>query len=316
MKPTVLTVTFNPSLDKTIVLDELRIGSLNRARQVRLDPGGKGINVAKLLHDFQLPVVAAGLYGGDEGNELAKLLRTTGLTVDFLQVAGRTRTNLKIVDASAKTTTEINEPGAEISPRDLQAVMDRIRDNLKGATHLVLAGSLPPGVPASVYAELIRAAKNSNIITVLDADGDALKQGVSAGPYALKPNIHELEQWSGKSLKSDEEIVAAGREMIANGVSLILVSMGEKGSIAINETETFRVRPFPITIKSSVGAGDSMVAALIYCMLNGKSLKETAAITSAAGTLTASKEGTQVCSLSEVLEHVHLVSVQPISNNK
>ncbi|MFC0214566.1 1-phosphofructokinase [Paenibacillus chartarius] len=312
MKPTVLTVTFNPSLDKTVVLDQLRVGGLNRARQVRLDAGGKGINVAKLLHGFQVPVVAAGVCGGAEGGELTALLQKAGIDVDFVEVAGRTRTNLKIVDHSLQVTTEINEQGAEVNPRELQAVMDRIRANLDNATHLVLGGSLPPGVPTNVYAELIRNAKSRGIITVLDTDGEALKEGLAAAPYAVKPNIHELEQLCGRRLQSDAEIVEAGKQLLAGGVSLLLISMGGKGSIAMNEREALRVTPFPVTVKSTVGAGDSMVAAMVYCLLNGKPLSDIAAFTSAAGTITASKEGTQVSSLSEMLEHVHRVAVAPL----
>jgi 1-phosphofructokinase len=312
MKPTVLTVTLNPSMDKTILLDEFKEGSLNRVKQIRLDPGGKGINVARLLHNFKVPVLAVGLSGGPEGGELIRHLRQAGIAVEFMPIGGRTRTNLKIFDASKQVTTEINESGAEVAPNELDQFIERLNVCLDSATHLVLGGSLPPGIPASIYAEIIEMAKRRGIVTVLDADGEALKEGLRAAPYALKPNIHELEQWCGRRLETDEDIVAVGRELIGQGVSLVLISMGEKGSIALDDKEAFRVTPFPIVPKSTVGAGDSMVAAMIYCMLNDKPLIETAAWTAAAGTLTASKEGTQVCTLSEVNEHVHLVKVNKI----
>lgn len=312
MKPTVLTVTLNASLDKTIVLDQLQPGMLNRAKHVRLDPGGKGINVARLLHNYEVPVLATGLSGGAEGDEIVKSLRQAGVAVHFNPIAGRTRTNLKIVDTSTQVTTEINEQGAEVSSVELAAFMELFKQCLVNSSHLVLGGSLPPGIPVSVYSELIQIANRKGIVTVLDADGEALAAGMHAVPYALKPNIHELEQWCGHRLKTDEEIVSAGRSMINQGVSLLIISMGEKGSIAMNDKEAFRVTPFPIVAKSTVGAGDSMVATMIYCMLFNKSLAETAAWTATAGTLTASKEGTQVCTLEEVNQHVHKVHVKKI----
>lgn len=309
MKPTVLTVTLNPSLDKTIVLDRLQPGMLNRAQEVRQDPGGKAINVARLLHDYDIPVLASGLYGGAEGEELLAGLRQTGLAVQFLPIEGRTRTNLKIVDTSEQVTTEINEQGAEVSSTELAAFMELFNQCLEHTSHLVLGGSLPPGIPVSIYNELIQMANRRGIVTMLDADGEAFEAGLRAVPYALKPNIHELEEWCGHRLHTDEEVVTAGRRLIHLGVSLLIISMGEKGSIAMDEKEAFRVTPFPIVPKSTVGAGDSMVATMIYCMQSNKSLMETAAWTAAAGTLTASKEGTQVCTLEEVKENVHRVQV-------
>ena len=141
MKPTVLTVTLNPSLDKTIVLDRLQPGMLNRAQEVRQDPGGKAINVARLLHDYDIPVLASGLYGGAEGEELLAGLRQTGLAVQFLPIAGRTRTNLKIVDTSEQVTTEINEQGAEVSSTELAAFMELFNQCLEHTSHLVLGAA-------------------------------------------------------------------------------------------------------------------------------------------------------------------------------
>lgn len=313
MKPTVLTITLNPSLDKTIVLDRLQPGMLNRAMQVRLDPGGKGINVARLLSNFQVSVVASGLCGGSEGHVLLDGLRKAGVSDRFLEVAGPTRTNLKIVDASSQVTTEINERGAEVSETELAAFLELFERCLENTTHIVLGGSLPPGIPATIYADLIRLANRKNIMTVLDADGEAFAAGIEAVPYALKPNIHELEMWCGRTLQTDEDIVAAGRSVLSRGIPLMIVSMGKDGSVALSEKEAYRVTPFPIEAKSTVGAGDSMVATMIYCLLQGMSLSEMAAMTAAAGTLTASKEGTQVCTMEEIKQNVHRIRIQTIS---
>ncbi|MCZ8522541.1 MULTISPECIES: 1-phosphofructokinase [Paenibacillus] len=311
-KERVLTVTLNPSLDKTIVLPELRVGSLNRTAGIRLDPGGKGINVARLLHEFGTGVTAAGWCGGAEGEELMRYLKRDGIPASFTSAVGATRTNLKIVDSSKELTTEINEPGPEVTEAELAAFIREFRVLLHDVSYLVLGGSIPPGVPPTVYALLTAIAHEHGVKTVLDADGEALSEGLQAVPFAVKPNIHELERLLGRTLASESEIAGAARELLGRGVSLVIVSMGESGSLVVGAEEAYRVTPFPITAKSTVGAGDSMVACLVYCLLQGKTLKEIAAWTSAAGTLTASKEGTQLCTLAEVQEQVHLVEVHPL----
>ncbi|MGF7034037.1 1-phosphofructokinase [Paenibacillus mucilaginosus] len=311
-KSEVLTVTLNPSIDKTIVLPELRVGSLNRTSEVRLDPGGKGINVARLLHEFGVGVTAAGWSGGAEGEALMGYLKRDGIAASFTPVQGRTRTNLKIVDSSKELTTEINEAGAVVTEAELAAFIRDFTLLLENVSYLILGGSIPPGVPDTIYARLAGIAREHGVKTVLDADGEALREGLQAVPFAVKPNIHELERLLGRILASDEEIVEAARELLGQGVSIVIVSMGEAGSIAVSGQEAYRVKPFEITVKSTVGAGDSMVACLVHCLLQGKGLRDIAAWTAAAGTLTASKEGTQLCTLAEVQEHVHRVEVHSI----
>jgi 1-phosphofructokinase len=309
MKPAVITITLNPSLDKTAHLDHLEVGGLNRVQQVRIDPGGKGINVAKLIKNFDIEVLATGLAGGAEGHALIGFLEQAQIQCDFMKINGRTRTNLKIVDTEKKITTEINEVGPEITAEELQLFHEQLPARLNDASYLVLGGSIPPGVDYSIYFNLIEMANSKGIKTVLDADGEAFRQALKAIPYAIKPNIHELEEFYGKPLKSDHEIVAAGQEILNSGVSVVMVSMGERGAIIMNQSEAFLATPFPISPKSTVGAGDAMVAGFIYAMIQQKSLEETAALTTAAGTLTALKEGTQMCTLAEIMQNVARIKV-------
>jgi 1-phosphofructokinase len=311
-KPAVLTVTLNPSLDKTIVLDHLTIGSLHRAKQVRLDPGGKGINVAKLLKSFGVQVLASGLSGGPEGEQLLNYLESAGIETNFQRIAGKTRTNLKLVDVSRQVTTEINELGAEVTEAERSAYHNLLTASMQDVKYMVLGGSLPPGVPVGIYQEIISIANSRGIQTVLDADGEALIQGLTAIPTAIKPNIHELEQMLGRKLLTDDHILSAAKEIIDTGVSLVIVSMGEKGSLVVSKDESYRALPFPIVVKSTVGAGDSMVAGIIYAWIQQMSIKETAAWTTASGTLTASKEGTQMCSMDEVSAHINQVQLEQI----
>lgn len=312
MHSSVVTVTLNPALDKTVTLPWFQIGGLNRVQQMRLDPGGKGINVAKVLTKFGLDVTATGFMAGLQGRVLCKQLEEQGIQADFLAITGEVRTNLKIYEEETKITTEINEPGFTVQADDLLHFREKLSDLLKQATLLVVGGSLPPGVPDDVYRDYIEMANRRGVKTILDADGIPLQEGIKAKPFAVKPNVFELEQWIGHELDTEENIISAAKELLREGVSLAVISMGSQGSIVMDGHETYRFRPFPITPKSTVGAGDSMVAALAYSLLEGKSLAEAGILATTAGTVTASKSGTQVCTLSEVQASLARVHTQKI----
>jgi 1-phosphofructokinase len=309
MKPTVMTVTMNPSLDKTVTVDSIAVGQLNRIREVRSDAGGKGINVAKVLNRFGVPVTAWAVAAGHLGRIVEDKLRTAGIATAFLEGAGETRTNMKVVAADSMQTTEFNEPGITVDGALLARFTEQFTEGLEGAAYVVLGGSLPPGAPAGYYSTLIEAARSKGVRTVLDADGEAFRLGVEARPYAVKPNIHELESYVGHPLETDEEVVAAAKVLIAKGVSIVQVSMGSKGSILADALQAYRAVPFPITPASTVGAGDSMVAAMVHGFLEGESLEGIARLCSAAGTVTASKPGTEVCALVEVKSKLASVGI-------
>lgn len=299
MKP-ILTVTMNPALDKTVTIEQFIPAGLNRIKTVRTDPGGKGINVAKVLKQFGAPVSAWGVQAGHEGRMLMEMLEDAGIPARFLETEGKSRTNLKVVDESTRQTTELNEPGITLSKQLLNELVSGLDASMSDTSLLVLAGSLPPGTPTDLYGQLIRIARAHGVPTILDADGAALAAGLEALPYAVKPNLHELEALLGRMLTTDEQIIEAARSLQAKGISLVAISMGAEGSILVGEQEAYRARPFPIIPKSTVGAGDSMVAAMAYCLSHGMTLEETARWTTAAGSITASKAGTEVCSLAEV----------------
>lgn len=313
MNPSVVTVTMNPAVDKTVSVDRVELAGLNRIKEVRIDAGGKGINVAKVLNGFGIRVAALAVAGGYQSRLLRDKLERAGIPCGFEEAEGETRVNLKVVDESTRQTTEFNEPGLEVNGAVLDRFTSRFADSLDGTAYAVIGGSLPPGAPAGYYRTLIEASRDRNVPVILDADGPAFAQGIEAQPFAIKPNIHELEHYLRRKLSRDGQLVAAARELIREkGVQLVLVSMGGDGSILVSETEAYRAKPFPIQPLSTVGAGDSMVAAMVYSLLGGRSLEEMARLTSAAGTITASKPGTQVCGIDEVeakLSQVELVTL-------
>jgi 1-phosphofructokinase len=309
----ILTVTLNPSIDKTVRVDRLIPSRLNRIHSVRMDAGGKGINVAKVLKRFSAEVAAWGLTAGYAGRFLSQKLNELGIPSFFLEAEGETRTNLKVVDESTRETTELNEPGPTITPEVLKQFEDRFDRELPQASLVVLAGSLPPGVPPDYYGRLIEIAGRRGVKVILDADGDALAHGIEAVPYAIKPNIHELEKLCGRTLSSDEDVIRAADPLLAKGIRYVVVSMGGRGSLLLSKEERIRAAPFPIEPQSTVGAGDSMVAAMAFCILQGISLEQTARWATAAGTITASKPGTDVCTLQEVVEKLPFVQVERLT---
>ena len=310
MKPYVVTVTLNPAIDKTVLVDKLQVGGLNRVQSVRMDPGGKGINVARVLNQFGVNVTAAGLIAGSQGQNLLQYLAGERITACFLTIAGETRTNLKVVDSSSGITTEINEAGFAVGEKEITAFKVQMSKLLEEASYLVLSGSLPPGVECGIYRELTEIAKRKGVKTILDADDDALFEGIQAAPFAIKPNIHELGKLTGHELANDQDVISAARKILERGIEIVIVSMGEQGAIIMDNEAIYRVRTEAIVPKSTVGAGDSMVAVLAYSLLSQYSLAETAHWVTAAGTVTASKSGTQVCSLPEVQQFLNKVQVE------
>ena len=306
MSKRIITVTLNPAMDKTITLDTFKLAKLNRVKQSPLvDPGGKGINVAKVLQGFNTNVVATGFIAGESGKKLENKVNQLGVKSDFIEVmGGEVRTNLKVVDISTNQTTEINEPGFSVTDKAEVLLKDKIINLLDDASFLILSGSLPNGIEADVYQQYIEIARKKGVKVILDADGLSLKRGIEAKPYAIKPNLFELEQYSGKDLINTDAIIAAGKSILEKGVELICISLGEDGSIFLTSKEGYHITPMKITPKSSVGAGDSMVATLAYSYLHDYSLVDAAKFSTAAGTITATKEGTTVCTLDEV-EHTY-----------
>lgn len=308
----VITITMNPSIDKTVLLDEFHLYGLNRIHGARLDPGGKGINVAKVLHNFHVDVTVSGFIAGQQGILLQEQLKQANIPADFMEVEGETRTNLKIVDESVNKTTEINEPGFTVSEAHLASFLKKLESLAEQAAIIVLAGSLPPGVPDDFYAQCIAIAKKAGAKVLLDTDGTAFAKGLEAVPYAVKPNIHELEAYFHDEFKTYQQVADAAKRLLDMGVEIVIISMGAEGAVVADRQEAYQVNTWDIPIKSTVGAGDSMVGALAYSILKQASLHEIARMTTAAGTITASKSGTQTCTLEEVMQAVENVTVRSI----
>lgn len=308
----IITVTFNPCVDRTLEIERLEVGRVNRVKSSLTHAGGKGLNVSRVLRSFGTPNLACALTGGRQGDFIRESLTAEGIDFQLTQADGDTRTNCKVYDVSTGEMTEINERGAPLCADTLDKFIDSIAAKLPEASLLVLSGSLPEGVDDGIYARLIDLAREQGVRTVLDADGERLSLGIEHVPLAIKPNIYELEQLTGRSLDSDGDILAAARALVGRGIELVAVSMGASGAMFVNGGEAWRTYPFPIEVKSAVGSGDSMVAACIFALVNSFDMPGIARFSTAAGTVTASKPGTQLCTFNEVLEKAALVKAEQL----
>lgn len=260
----IFTVTLNPAMDETAVIPGFAAGQVNRVQSLRRDVGGKGINVSKCLQLLGSGSKAAAFWGGACGKSGEEAVRRAGIGSLPVWIQGETRTNLKIVNPQQGQNTDINEPGPQIAPEEYEKLLAELDAQLKEGDLLVLAGSIPQGLPRNVYGSLIRRFRPRGIRVFLDADGDALRLSLEAQPYLIKPNIDELSRLTGKALRTPAEIQAAVQPLLKRGIREIAVSMGAQGAMFFSEEGCFLAESIPVPVRSTVGAGDSMVAALAF----------------------------------------------------
>ncbi|AEV95100.1 1-phosphofructokinase [Pediococcus claussenii] len=255
----IYTVTLNPSIDYVVELPKIQMGLVNRLEKTVKFPGGKGINVSRILNEMKVENTALGFVGGFTGHFVTEALSELKLNIDFTEIADDTRINVKI---HAEKETELNAKGPEISVEELETFKKTF---LKvGAKDVVVfSGSIPENLPQSLYLELINMITAAGAEFAVDTTGEALLKTLDKHPIIIKPNNHELSAIVGRSLKSDDEIVDAARELINKGAQNVLVSMASDGGILVTKREVYRSYAPSGQVINSVGAGDSMLAGFI-----------------------------------------------------
>jgi len=275
----ILTVTLNPAIDQTVTIPNFAAGKVNRVEHTRSDPGGKGVNVAAFLADAEHSTAVTGFLGRNNAELFDALFAQKGIADHFVRIAGSTRVGIKIADPALNDTTDINFPGEAPTAADVTALFDQI-PTLPGAW-VVLAGSVPPGVEPTIYRDLAQAFTSGGRHVVLDTSGEPLRHALDAVPAIIKPNIYELETLVGYPLPTQESIVAAARELLARGLELVVVSMGADGALFIDQDTVIKASPPRVTVQSTVGAGDAMVAGTVAGQLRNLSLADTARLATA-----------------------------------
>jgi 1-phosphofructokinase len=255
----ILTLTLNPSLDRTIEIPDLVRGEMVRAGATRLDPGGKGVNVARALAAHKLPTCAVVPRGGPEGRQLTELLEEEGIDVCAVAVTAHTRSNVSLVEPDG-SVTKINEPGGELAPDDLERIVKAVLDTAVSADWVVASGSLPPGVPETFYCDLGRRLAERGIRLAVDTSGPALAASLGARPALVKPNREELAEYAGFPIVTLHDVVRAATLMREAGADTVLASLGADGAVLVTQGGA-QYGESPVDRgRSSVGAGDAMLA--------------------------------------------------------
>ena len=281
----IFTVTFNPSLDYIVRVDEMRLGTINRTNYEQLLPGGKGINVSIVLGNLGHPSRALGFSAGVTGVALEKLLADTGVDADLVHVkAGFTRINAKV---KAVEETEINGQGPRIAPEDVDALFYKL-DVLGQDDTLVISGSVPNTLPSDMYEQVMERLAGRGVRIVVDAERDLLTRVLPYRPFLVKPNNHELGDIFGVTLKTRGEVVPYARRMQEMGAQNVLVSMaGEGGVLVAADGQVYQSPAAKGTVVNSVGAGDSCVAGFLAGLMETGSYQTAFRMGLAAGSASA-----------------------------
>jgi 1-phosphofructokinase len=307
----ILTLTLNPAVDQTLWLERLTVGRVNRAIDSQLDPAGKGINASRMCHRIGWPTTALGFLGGEVGHLVQRTLDDENVPNHFLRVEGQTRINVTLVDRSTGYATSIYGQGPHIGSEAL-ARLDELFDSfLQPGRVLVLAGSLPPGVPENLYARLTGTARRHEVRTIVDAEGEALRLAVAECPTLIKPNVSEAERLLGRKLPNQAAVRDAACEL-AERLPAVVISMGMEGAVFAQGGRAWHAMPPKVQWLSTVGSGDSMVAGLAVEMARGHDLLEGLRLGTAAGAATAMSPGTSLGSLDEVLQLLPKVQIAEI----
>jgi 1-phosphofructokinase/tagatose 6-phosphate kinase len=287
----IITVTLNTAIDKTLSVPNFRLGRRHRTVEQTTMPGGKGVNVARVLKTLGAPVIATGLTGGPTGTRIVDQLTQLSVLSDFVRIREESRTNTAVIDPTTGEQTEINERGPKVSEQEAELFVDKLLYLAKGATLCVFAGSLPRDVDIEIYARLIRELRRLGVATVVDTDGDSLRRAVRAEPDVISPNVLEAEELVGHEFNDDEDRIIAVREMVGLGAREAIMTMPD-GCFAQMRAEEPNGDPclYRVTVPSgaiepraTVGSGDAFLAGFVAARYADKPTAECLAFAVACG---------------------------------
>lgn len=263
----VVTVTLNPALDMTGTMDELQAGSVNLIQSSNLNPGGKGINVAKVLAELGAKVTVTGFLGEENQELFEHLFELKRITDRFIRVPGASRINVKLVEGSGRVT-DLNFPGVTVSPENIAAMEDTLMALAETNDVFVIAGSLPKGISPQTLASWIQRLKEKGKKVAFDSSNAALAEGLKASPWLVKPNDEELSLWAGELLNTEQALRKAGEKLAATGIENVVISRGADGVLWLREGKWYASQPPQMQVVSTVGAGDTLVAGMCWSELN------------------------------------------------
>jgi 1-phosphofructokinase/tagatose 6-phosphate kinase len=269
----IVTVTLNAAIDRTLLVPNFQLGQRHRASASLSSAGGKGINVARALKRLGVPVVCAGLAGGRTGVQIVERLTSEGLLNDFVRIKGESRTSTAVVDPTSNVYTEINEWGPEVEEHELAILRDKLAYLTRGAEFVVFAGSLPRGVETDAYATFVRELRKLGVTTIVDTDGEPLRQAVRAEPTIISPNVNEAEELVGHEFNDEQDMIFAIRELGQLGPRESMMTTPD-GCFACLQGDTgpvlYRARIEPREAVATVGSGDAFLAGFVAARYEGR----------------------------------------------
>jgi len=272
----------NAAIDKRYVTSGAKQGEVNRVLQCEYTPGGKGLNVSKVLRIAGADVLAGGFTGGYAGGYIEDKLKEKGIVCDFYHVRDESRSCVNIWDRETKQQTEYLEPGFTVTKADIDGFLDQYKKQVQEVSLVAISGSVPKGADTDIYKELIKIAKGDGKKVILDSSGELLKQGLQAKPTLVKPNIDEIRMLTGKNCSDIDALAAAAKEIYKNGIAYVVVSLGGSGSLLVSSEGIFQAVIPKVKAENTVGCGDSMVAGFVLGLTEGlcseKLLKKASAI--------------------------------------
>ena len=306
----IVTITFNPCIDKSTTIPALIPEKKLRCTDPKFEPGGGGLNVSRAIKKLGGESIAIYPAGGYSGKFLKTLLDREGINSIMLETESHTRENLIVVDESTNCQYRFGMPGSKLTETEWKNCLNEI-EKLNGIKFIVASGSLSPGVPAEVFGEIAKLAKKINAKFITDTSGEALRQAANQGVFLLKPNLNELSSLLDKKELRKEEILIGARELIRkSGAEILVISLGAEGALLVTATESARFMPPPVERKSTVGAGDSMVAGIVWSLTQGKTIKEAVRYGVACGTAATMNPGTELCHLKDVETILPMVTIE------
>lgn len=284
----IFTVTLNPALDYYLNFDHFKEGELNTPKETYQLPGGKGINISKLLHNYNTPNIALGFLGGYTGEFIESALSLEGISSHFIKIDDNTRTNIKINNNGIES--EIAGTSPIIKESHLNSFFKYLKENLKSGDIIALSGSVPKSLPKNIYSKIINILPDG-VRVILDTRGETLKEALNNKVFLIKPNKDEINEFFKSNFSTHEELIIAGKKLQSLGAENVIISLGSKGSIFLTEKEVFIGDVPKGKLVSSNGAGDSMLGGFIYGLYNNLPLEKCYKFAIASGSGTAFSKG-------------------------
>lgn len=310
----IYTLTLNPAVDFQYVVSDIEFNQVLRASETNLDMGGKGFNVSRMLAELQASSTALGIVAGKQGKFLSDGLHSLGIVTKLIEIPGETRMNVSVVVDDQDRYIKVNGPGPTVSSDSLAQLLEQIATLAAPGDWWVLSGSVPPGVDAGIYAEIIAILRKAGASTVLDTSGEPLMLGLKAGPTVVKPNAEETIELTKSSLAGVAEIAAGASRIRELGAETVVVSLGKEGALLHDGSKVWFAPAPKIEEKNPVGAGDSLVAGLVFKLSQQAPLRDALVWGIACGSATASRSGTAMGERKQIAELAATIEVKEVTH--